>query len=339
MNSQGSPADRKADPAPHPWVAQVRNTTYKRIATGTWFVCAGAILLLNTLDRLSWGVWIDLARLWPLLLISLGLRWTFVRTPLHPLVLLGPLLVIGGAGLVVWGSLSHQTGVPMFWNRKGEEKTVAISCQGGGVSRLNLGFDAGRVSLTSDGGGGEESSIGSIRYVGDEPSRSCSGSTLRLGSKSGSDRVRIISPFNLGARKWDARVAIRGPLSVDAHIAGAAADLDLTGYDLRDLSLSAAGSDVAMRLGTPSGKVGIDLIGGLSSIRIVVPEGTCYSLTRRRRSNFVTLEGKRAGRARQVTAAACTGAKDAPRYAIDVDLPLASVRVESTPGTQASGPH
>jgi len=330
--TQGSPDDRKGDPAPHPWVAQVRNTTYKRIATGTWFVCAGTILLLNTLDRLSWGVWIDLLRLWPLLLISLGLRWTFVRTPLHPLVLLGPLLVVGGAGLVVWGSLSHRTGAPMFWSRGGAERTVAISCQGGGVSRLDLGFDAGRVNLTSSGGGGEEGSIGSIRYVGDEPSRSCSGSTLRLGRQGGSDRVRLFSPFNLGARKWDARVAIRGPLSFDAHIAGAAADLDLTGYDLQDLSLSAAGSDVAMRLGAPSGKVGIDLMGGLSSIRILVPEGTCYSLTRRRRSNIVTVEGKRAGRARQVTSPACSGTKGAPRYAIDVDLPLASVRVETGEG-------
>lgn len=330
MTTQGSPADRKADPATHPWVSQVRNNTYKRIATGTWFVCAGTILLLNTLDRLSWGVWIDLLRLWPLLLISLGLRWTFVRTPLHPLVLLGPLLVVGCAGLVVWGSLSNRSGSPMFWSRSGGERTVAISCQGGGVSRLDVTFDAGRIHLTSSGGADvAEGSIGSIRYVGYEPSRSCSGATLRLGRQSGSDRVRLFSPFNLGARKWDARVAIRGPLSVDAHIAGAAADLDLTGYDVQDLSLSAAGSDVAMRLGSPSGKVGIDLMGGLSSVRIVVPEGTCYSLTRRRRSNFVTLDGKRAGRARQVTAPACTGAKDAPRYAINVDLPLASVRVES----------
>src|SRR5262245_62053392 len=119
----GSPADRRKGEPTHPWVVSVRNATYKRIATGTWFLVAGTILLLNTLDRLSWGVWIDLLRLWPLLIISLGIRWTFVRTPLHPLVLLGPLLVIGATGYVVWGALSKPVGAANLWSAGEAAKT------------------------------------------------------------------------------------------------------------------------------------------------------------------------------------------------------------------------
>ena len=326
-----SPADnRKADPAVHPWVAQVRNATYKRIATGTWFLCAGTVLLLNTLDRLSWGVWIDLLRLWPLLLISLGIRWTFVRTPLHPLVLLGPLVVVAATAYVVWGGLG-QPGIPAPWS--GTEKTMAISCPAGegAQARLDLDFDAGRVSFVSGKGDETEGLSASVRYVGDEPPHACAGPALRLGRQGRSTRFRFLSPLSLGAKRWEARLHAPQPLAIDAHLAAAAANLDLRQYDIRSVALHAVGSDVTVNLGAPAGRVGVDLSGAFSRIRLIVPEGTCYTIARNRRSNILTIDGKRAGRARQVTALACSGKKDAPRYAIDVDLPLASVRVDAGP--------
>ena len=325
----GSPADnRKADPAVHPWVAQVRNATYKRIATGTWFLTAGIILLLNTLDRLPWGVWIDLLRLWPLLVISLGIRWTFVRTPLHPLALLGPLLVVGSAGYVVWSGLSHQPEA-IRWGAREIEKTVSIACPGGaGAARLDLGFDAGRLSLVSGRGDGAKGIAGSLRYAGDEPPRACSGKRLRLGRESRLPHVRFLSPLRLGAKRWEARLAAPEPLAVNARVTAAAADLDLTGFALRDVALDAAGSDVALRLGAPAGRVRVDLTGAFSSIKVFVPEGTCWSLTRRRKLSFVRIDGER-NAARSITSPACGAARDGARYDIDVDLPIANVRVDT----------
>ncbi len=326
-----SPADnRKPDPPLHPWVAQVRNATYKRIATGTWFLCAGTILLLNTLDRLSWGVWIDLLRLWPLLIISLGIRWTFVRTPLHPLVLLGPLLVVAATAWVVWGALGRQAGAVTPWSAGGDEKTVAITCPSG-PARLELSFEAGRVDLVSGRTGEAEGLSGSIRYAGDEPVRACSGRGLRLGREGRSPRIRFLSPLRIGAQRWEARLAAPRPVTMDARLAAATADLDLREYDVSDLAVDAVVSDVTVTLGAPAGRTGIDLTGALSSIRLVMPEGTCYTIARHRRSNILRIDGTRAGRARQIRAPACSAKKDAPRYAIDIDLPLASVRVDSGP--------
>ena len=34
---------------------------------------AGIVLLLNTLEVVSWAVWEDIARFWPVLLIAIGL--------------------------------------------------------------------------------------------------------------------------------------------------------------------------------------------------------------------------------------------------------------------------
>lgn len=37
----------------------------------------GIVLLLNTLDVVSWAVWEDIARFWPVLLIGVGLSALF----------------------------------------------------------------------------------------------------------------------------------------------------------------------------------------------------------------------------------------------------------------------
>lgn len=38
---------------------------------------AGIVLLLNTLDIVSWAVWQEIARFWPVLLIAIGLSAIF----------------------------------------------------------------------------------------------------------------------------------------------------------------------------------------------------------------------------------------------------------------------
>lgn len=37
-------------------------------------VCAGIVLLLNTLGLVAWDVWGEISRFWPVLLIAVGLN-------------------------------------------------------------------------------------------------------------------------------------------------------------------------------------------------------------------------------------------------------------------------
>lgn len=59
---------------------------------GLVIILIGVILLLNNLNILGWSVWNNLLKLWPLLLISLGISFIFRRR----LSWLGPLLILLG---------------------------------------------------------------------------------------------------------------------------------------------------------------------------------------------------------------------------------------------------
>jgi len=43
------------------------------------FIAAGVVLLLNTLQVLDWGVWQDIAKLWPIAVILFGLNLLWVQ--------------------------------------------------------------------------------------------------------------------------------------------------------------------------------------------------------------------------------------------------------------------
>lgn len=63
---------------------------------GIILTIVGTVLLLNTFDVLRWVVWLDMWRLWPLLLVLAGLKLLF--RPFHPmLMLLISVAAVGGA--------------------------------------------------------------------------------------------------------------------------------------------------------------------------------------------------------------------------------------------------
>ena len=64
-------------------------------------VTLGAVLLLNNLGYLGWGVWETLAHLWPVLLISIGLDLMIGRRSILGSALVA-LLVLLAFGMAIW---------------------------------------------------------------------------------------------------------------------------------------------------------------------------------------------------------------------------------------------
>ncbi len=64
-----------------------------KIIKGLTFLLIGAILLANTLEILEWSVWSNIIRLWPLLIVSLGLSLIFRGKSLS---FMGPLIIFLG---------------------------------------------------------------------------------------------------------------------------------------------------------------------------------------------------------------------------------------------------
>jgi hypothetical protein len=64
-----------------------------KIIKGVTFLLIGAILLANTLEILEWSVWSNIIKLWPLLIVSLGLSLIFRGKSLS---CVGPLIIFLG---------------------------------------------------------------------------------------------------------------------------------------------------------------------------------------------------------------------------------------------------
>ena len=72
-----------------------------KLIKGLIFILIGTILLANTLEILDWSVWSNLFKLWPILVISLGLSLIFRGKSLS---FMGPLIVFLGIIAVVGAS-------------------------------------------------------------------------------------------------------------------------------------------------------------------------------------------------------------------------------------------
>jgi len=75
---------------------------------GIIIILLGLILLANNFQLLPWDVWYELFRLWPVILIAIGIHLIFRKSSLSFLPLLSPLVIIAAIGGAIYLS---QTGV------------------------------------------------------------------------------------------------------------------------------------------------------------------------------------------------------------------------------------
>jgi len=90
-----------------------------KIVEGLTFLLIGGILLANTLEILEWSVWSNLFKLWPLLVISLGLSLIFRGRSLS---FLGPLIIFLG---IIAGVGASYVGISFEGEMVKEVKTLS----------------------------------------------------------------------------------------------------------------------------------------------------------------------------------------------------------------------
>ena len=90
-----------------------------KIIKGLTFLLIGIILLANTLEILDWSVWLNLLKLWPLLVISLGLSLIFRGKSLS---FVGPLIIFLG---IIAGVGASYMGISFEGEMVREVKTLS----------------------------------------------------------------------------------------------------------------------------------------------------------------------------------------------------------------------
>lgn len=233
---------------------------------------AGIVFLLNNLGIVSWSVWETLLRLWPVVLIAVGLDILVGRRfPLGSALL--------GLVLVVVLVLAVQGAVPMTASASmvavDRTETISEDLKGSDKASVEIGFSAGSLNVNALSEGSPQLIQGSVDLSRNEQlnkSYSASNGSARfvLDSRgSWSMGPEVLGPSE---KSWDLGLNPDTPLDLRIGSGAGKATLDLSGLNLTRFNLNGGVGQVTVKL-PARGKYGVNIDGGVGQIVIIIPEG------------------------------------------------------------------
>ncbi|HET9492600.1 MAG TPA: DUF5668 domain-containing protein, partial [Chloroflexia bacterium] len=105
---------------------------------------AGVLFLLNNLGIVDWGIWESLWRLWPIVLIAIGLDLLIGRR--NPIISLAIVVLVIGAGAAVLVTTGGIRGA-------GNVESTGLAVPLAGAKSAEVDIDYGMGNLTVDGNG------------------------------------------------------------------------------------------------------------------------------------------------------------------------------------------
>ena len=245
---------------------------------GLLFVLLGVLLLLTTTGVVSFGIWLELADYWPLLLVLIGVEFILIRRAL--LIRAGVIVLI-----LVVSTVAAYFSVPEYAPNDPLRVTYAEPLRDAETLHLNMEFVGGSVELTSEMPDApsparllaadfksrparvmREPSDGSITYY-----VMSSGPFLRHTSDDGYSKRRV--SFPVGLADWRLTVSPEVEVEIDILSVATDLDLDLRNINVRKLSVETGTSDIRIQLPDNAGQTHIDIAAGATEVEIVVPQG------------------------------------------------------------------
>jgi hypothetical protein len=227
----------------------------------------GIILLLNNLGILAWSAWDVIFRLWPILLIAVGLD-IFIgrRSALGSLLVLVLTLAILAGALWLFG-----TGIGIGQPGAGEEITQALE----GATEATVVIDPGAGSLRVEALPESANLVEGVVRVGSRervvPNFSIKGGTATFVLRG---QGATFGPFVGGGVRpaWDLGLNPGLPLQLDVSLGAGESDLDLTGLMVRDLKVNMGVG--ATRVVLPAeGRFQAKIDSAIGQTTVIIPEG------------------------------------------------------------------
>jgi len=229
-------------------------------------IVLGVLFLLDNLNITSGIDWRTIWKLWPVILIALGLEVLLGRRVSFGAVLLVVIIVIIAGGALWWS----------FFVDSGERTTERLTWSMDGVERAELELDLGIGELELEG----QSDMGDL-MVADLELAPGSDVSDRFKVEGDVARGRLASekdfyalPGILGnkASRWDVQLNSRVRWDMDVESGAGEVRLDLSDLRVNDLRLDAGIGAVHVTLprrGTTRARVE----GGVGDMHITIPEG------------------------------------------------------------------
>jgi hypothetical protein len=242
---------------------------WPRASGGILLAGIAVFLLLNSTGRLPWSFWLDAIALWPLLVISFGVRIAFEKSRAPWLVLLGPVVILGG---LAWLASGARPGLPTGpWRAEtvgrpaGTEKVELSAVLAG--ARL-------WVETTED--------IPADRLLDGRSLRRRDGAEIETDAEGTLARVRLKGTSRGGSffflprprQHWDLRLPRTLPVRFHVQGAGVGARLDFAGALFEGARTEGVFIGIEARLPAPRRPTEVRMNGVFNALTLSVPEGT-----------------------------------------------------------------
>jgi hypothetical protein len=230
------------------------------------------VFLANNLGELSWWVWYDLLRLWPVLLIVIGLEIIVKRSKMQMLGYLSSLIVIASFVYVVIDNRDYRDddGYGAFPSSRSES---VVKFANESAADIKVNFDNGRLYF-NDGDDHLLRAVAENSRRGVHLDSDCSGSRC----------VVNLSPTDKHRRRWITVGSYENHWKcyVRPEVSGSY-DLDIDNADLRffaqelkveKLIIKTENSDLVVRLGKQQARTTVEITGGDTDLDIYFPDST-----------------------------------------------------------------
>jgi len=229
----------------------------------------GVIFQLSNFGLLAFNIWDALLRLWPILLIAIGLDIIFGRRSTAATIIVRVLLGVLLVAAVIWMAASPINGQTML------DKPVAQALDGATRGNLNIAAAVGSLHYTSGAAAGQLME-GNIRYS--------SGQNLSV-TANGSGGARNVSLSASGAAAytpgprsdaWTLRLTDAVPLEISSDLAVGEQVIDLSGLQVERLKANVAVGRIDVTLpDAPAGgaRASWEVSGAIGEIVVRVPRG------------------------------------------------------------------
>ena len=231
----------------------------------TLLIALGVLLLLQTTGVVQWEAWSTIWRLWPVLIIVVGINIAFgSRMPWLAVTLIA-LVLIAAVGIGI--AISNEV-------LSGAESVATLEEPLDGVETVDLIIDlgAGTLSVGSLPANSANLVEGELRSFGTSEARTSvtrSGDHAEIELSTGGFSFDF---FGNGDRRWDVRLSPAPSISIDLDTGASALTLDLTKLNVSKLSISGAAVDLEILAPQDAGHVNIDIDVGAANVDVVIPE-------------------------------------------------------------------
>jgi hypothetical protein len=230
---------------------------------------AGVLFLLNNLGIVDWGIWQSLWRLWPIVLIAIGLDLLIGRR--NPLVSLAIVVLVIGAGAAVLVTTGGIRGA-------GNIESSGLSVPLASAKAADVDIDFGMGNLTVDGNGESgQLAVGTLEFWQNlgapRQDVDASGDTVQL---------RLAQRPNIGfpwfgetgqGVDWTIHLSPDVPVDLKADLGAGNAELDLSRLQLSDLEVKAGAGNTTVTFPENAGDLSANIDGGVGNITLHVPDG------------------------------------------------------------------